>query len=67
MAFAQASMELVLAALLYHFDWELPSGLEPSQLDMTEEMGITARRKHDLYQHPVVRVPQQASKHDSLH
>ena len=60
MAFAQASMELVLAALLYHFDWELPSGLGPSQVDMTEEMGITARRKHDLYLHPVVHVPQQA-------
>jgi cytochrome P450 len=61
MALAQASMELVLAALLYHFDWELPSGLEPSQLDMTDqEMGVTARRKHDLYLHPVVRVPRQA-------
>ncbi|CAL4995525.1 unnamed protein product [Urochloa decumbens] len=60
MAFAQATMELVLAALLYHFDWELPRGMGPSQLDMTEEMGITARRKHDLYLHPVVHVPQQA-------
>ncbi|CAN6362280.1 unnamed protein product [Urochloa humidicola] len=60
MAFAQVTMELVLAALLYHFDWELPSGMEPSQVDMTEEMGITARRKHDLYLHPVVHVPQQA-------
>ncbi|CAO2140888.1 unnamed protein product [Urochloa humidicola] len=60
MAFAQASMELVLATLLYHFDWELPSGLGTSELDMTEEMGITARRKHDLYLHPVVHVTQQA-------
>ncbi|PWZ19755.1 Cytochrome P450 71D7 [Zea mays] len=54
MAFAQASMELVLAALLYHFDWKLPGGMLPSELDMAEEMGITARRKRDLYLHPVV-------------
>ncbi|XP_062218388.1 zealexin A1 synthase-like [Phragmites australis] len=61
MAFAQASMELVLATLLYHFDWELPARMPPSQLDMTEEMGITVRRKHDLYLHPVVRVPLQGA------
>ncbi|KAF8691311.1 hypothetical protein HU200_040437 [Digitaria exilis] len=57
MAFAQASMELVLAALLYHFDWELPGETPPSELDMSEEMGLTVRRKHDLYLRPVVRVP----------
>ncbi|KAL6629976.1 hypothetical protein ACP70R_029741 [Stipagrostis hirtigluma subsp. patula] len=60
--FAQASMELILAALLYHFDWELPAGLPPSALDMNEVLGITVRRKHDLYLHPVVRVaPREAT------
>ncbi|EEE56459.1 hypothetical protein OsJ_05660 [Oryza sativa Japonica Group] len=57
LAFAQVSMELALASLLYHFDWELPSGVAPSNLDMEEEMGITIRRKNDLYLVPKVRVP----------
>ncbi|CAL4926107.1 unnamed protein product [Urochloa decumbens] len=40
-----ANMELVLASLLYHFDWELPGD---DDLDMTEAFGITLRRKSKL-------------------
>ncbi|KAL6639909.1 hypothetical protein ACP70R_022219 [Stipagrostis hirtigluma subsp. patula] len=58
--FAQLNMELALASLLYHFDWELAGGLKPSELDMTEEMGLTAPRKNDLYLHSIVRVPLQS-------
>ncbi|KAF7078399.1 hypothetical protein CFC21_082846 [Triticum aestivum] len=57
MTFAQANMEIVLAALVYHFDWELPNGAKPDGLDMTEKMGVTVRRKNDLHLYPVVRVP----------
>ncbi|XP_047090365.1 zealexin A1 synthase-like [Lolium rigidum] len=57
MAFAEASMEIVLASLLYHFDWELPGGQTPDELDMSEKMGLTVRRKNDLYLHARVCVP----------
>ncbi|CAM8951773.1 unnamed protein product [Rhodiola kirilowii] len=47
-AFAIANIELPLAQLLYHFNWEVPSG-KSEDLDMSEEFGITVRRKNDLY------------------
>ncbi|GJN38920.1 hypothetical protein PR202_gb28001 [Eleusine coracana subsp. coracana] len=53
-----AVMEMGLASLLFHFDWELPAGAtDPSELDMEEALGITARRKSDLWLIPRVRVP----------
>lgn len=57
MAFAQVTMELTLGALLYHFDWQLPGGVGPSELDMTEEMGVAVKRKNDLQLRPILRVP----------
>ncbi|VAI93927.1 unnamed protein product [Triticum turgidum subsp. durum] len=53
--FGLAVMEVALASLLFHFDWELPGGTE--ELDMAEAFGITARRKTDLWLHATVIVP----------
>ncbi|KAF7088252.1 hypothetical protein CFC21_091379 [Triticum aestivum] len=52
-AFGLAVVELALASFLFHFDWELPAG----GLHMEEQLGVTARRKGDLWLHATVRVP----------
>ena len=57
MTFAQSIMELALATLLHHFDWELPAGVQPGELDMAEQMGLAVGRKNELYLHANVHVP----------
>ncbi|KAK2985147.1 hypothetical protein RJ640_004828 [Escallonia rubra] len=52
MSFGLTVVELLLAKLLYHFDWKLPSGMKQEELDMTERFGATVRRKDDLYMQP---------------
>lgn len=46
--YALANLEIFLASLLYHFDWELPDGMGPGDVDMTEMVGAAASRKLDL-------------------
>jgi cytochrome P450 len=46
-----------LASLLYHFDWKLPDGLEPKDVDMCEASGMAASKKTGLIVHPVTRIP----------
>ncbi|VAI81179.1 unnamed protein product [Triticum turgidum subsp. durum] len=57
MAFGLANVELALASLLLHFDWEAPGVADPAEFDMTEAFGITSRRKAGLLLRPVLRVP----------
>ncbi|KAK4257014.1 hypothetical protein QN277_006661 [Acacia crassicarpa] len=40
--------ELVIANIFFHFDWSLPYGLKGKDLDMSETLGLTARRKISL-------------------
>ncbi|XP_042040105.1 cytochrome P450 71AU50-like [Salvia splendens] len=40
-------VKLVVAQLVHCFDWELPNGMKPSEIDMSKHFGlVTARVKH---------------------
>ncbi|KAL8256893.1 hypothetical protein R6Q59_028934 [Mikania micrantha] len=47
-AFAMTTNESVLANLLREFDWKLPNGGREDDLDMTEQPGLTIRKKVPL-------------------
>ncbi|CAN6362568.1 unnamed protein product [Urochloa humidicola] len=51
-----ANIDLALASLLYHFDWKLPDGIEPKDVDMREASGLIASKKTGLILHPVTRI-----------
>ncbi|KAF0904949.1 hypothetical protein E2562_039032 [Oryza meyeriana var. granulata] len=57
MAFGLANVELALASLLFHFDWEAPGVADPAKFDMTVVFGLSGRRKANLLLRPVLRVP----------
>ncbi|KAF6987490.1 hypothetical protein CFC21_005131 [Triticum aestivum] len=46
--FVIGSIKIMLATLMYYFDWELPQGLEPNDVDMTEVFGLMVRRREKL-------------------
>jgi hypothetical protein len=50
-----ANIELALASLLYHFDWKLPSGMEPKDVDDGEAAGLVVKKKTGLVLHPIIR------------
>ncbi|KVI05728.1 cytochrome P450 [Cynara cardunculus var. scolymus] len=47
-AFGLATIELTLARLLYHFDWKLPPGTGPDDVDLDEIFGLATRKKTAL-------------------
>ncbi|KAG2556390.1 hypothetical protein PVAP13_8NG081600 [Panicum virgatum] len=51
------NIELALASLLYHFDWKLPHGMGPKDVDVCEAAGLLASKKTSLILHPVTRIP----------
>uniref|UniRef100_A0A0D3GPR7 Uncharacterized protein n=1 Tax=Oryza barthii TaxID=65489 RepID=A0A0D3GPR7_9ORYZ len=52
-AMAVASLELVVANLLYCFDWKLPKGMKEEDIDMEEIGQLSFRRKVELFIVPV--------------
>ncbi|OIT04639.1 cytochrome p450 71d7 [Nicotiana attenuata] len=48
-SFGLANVYFPLAQLLYHFDWKLPTRINPSELDLTEAAGVACARKNDLH------------------
>ncbi|KAK1605381.1 hypothetical protein QYE76_029054 [Lolium multiflorum] len=56
MLFATSTMEIALANLLYHFNWQLPGG---DHVDMSEKFGLTVGRKFDLQ---LVAIPHSGNK-----
>lgn len=53
--FATMTVELVLANLLYSFDWKLPVGMNKEDMDMDEAFGIVVHKKSALHLCPVSR------------
>ncbi|KAM3393565.1 hypothetical protein ACQJBY_014342 [Aegilops geniculata] len=45
MLFSTSTLDIVLANLLYHFNWILPDG---ASLDMSEKFGLTVSKRYDL-------------------
>ncbi|WCJ37093.1 cytochrome P450 family 71 subfamily B polypeptide 2 [Euphorbia peplus] len=50
---AMVNIELIIARMLYHFDWKLPVGAESKSLDMSESFGLAIKRKTDLILTPI--------------
>ena len=59
MGFGLATVEVMLANLVYCFDWELPDGMQEEDVDMADMFGVTMRRKEKLVLVP--RIPQDAN------
>ncbi|XP_060169551.1 cytochrome P450 71AU50-like [Lycium barbarum] len=49
-------VRLVLAQLVHCFDWELPNGMMPKNLDMTEKFGLVMARAQHLMAIPTYRL-----------
>jgi cytochrome P450 len=51
-----ANIDLALASLLYHFDWKLPDGMEPKDVDVWESVGVITGKKNSLILHPITHI-----------
>ncbi|KAJ1294854.1 hypothetical protein BS78_01G178400 [Paspalum vaginatum] len=56
MALGLYALELAVAQLAHGFNWSLPDGMKPSELDMSDIFGLTAPRATRLYAVPTPRL-----------
>ncbi|KAG5572858.1 hypothetical protein H5410_062624 [Solanum commersonii] len=49
-------VQLVVAQLVHCFDWELPIGMQPCELDVEEHFGLATSREHPLMVIPTYRL-----------
>ncbi|WRX16789.1 Cytochrome P450 - like 10 [Theobroma cacao] len=52
---ATRMVHLMLASMILSFDWKLPQGINPQELDMQEKFGMTLKKAVPLYAIPVMR------------
>lgn len=50
------SVRLIVARLVHCFNWELPFGMGPNELDMNEQFGLTLPRAKHLIANPTYRL-----------
>ena len=48
MTMADKQIPLIVASLVHSFDWSLPQGMSPNDIDMTEKFGLAMRMKEPL-------------------
>ncbi|WCJ33072.1 cytochrome P450 family 71 subfamily B polypeptide 2 [Euphorbia peplus] len=53
LTYGLVNVEFPLAQLLFHFDWNLPTGMTPENLKMLEHFGAVTKRKNDLHLTPI--------------
>ncbi|KHN00774.1 Cytochrome P450 76C4 [Glycine soja] len=53
LSLANRMITLMLATFLHSFEWELPQGVTPQTLDMSEQYGITLKRLSPLCAIPI--------------
>lgn len=51
---AARMVNLMLASILHSFDWKLPEGISPKELDMEEQFGVTLKKAVPLCAIPVL-------------
>ncbi|KAK2989134.1 hypothetical protein RJ640_027208, partial [Escallonia rubra] len=51
---AQRVVSLMIASLVHHFEWQLPQGVTPENLDMNDKFGLTLERATPLVAVPTI-------------